>query len=486
MSFDEKHSRFCDECGRVMQNAKRIYLGREYCGTCYPRVFIKKSCSLCGKSARAHKFSEEPVVCKPCEIETRVCLRCGKSVPRAGKLVNGKPVCPSCTPYLSEPQLCTSCGKPSLRLSRAPKFGLDNPMCDSCRAKLTHKTCGFCRKYRPVFGTTDNDISYCSNCIPGQQVYHSCPGCGCAVPGVGRSRCYSCINLNRLIKEVDLHALTLSRQWARDLILKFALWLHERSGNQPNCFALFTSHEPFFERLDAQFESAQNVQEKELLEYFGVGFIRKHLLASIFLQENLGVTIRAEAKIDHANQVRIREKIVKSAKESWAPLLKNYYLWLNEKPLSTLTKRLYLRAAENFCQNAKLTADRVWRDGALETFLKQNPGSRASLFRFVTYCRLELGWEVTMPQKKISNATNVVPRLKSLLMQIDAKGLDAVDSKILGQTLALSLGYRQAEFLTETLAVEIIDGQAMLICGEEKILLVEDLIGIASTWIARR
>lgn len=486
MSFDNKNGRFCDQCGRNIKNAHRIYQGREYCGICYPRVFIKKPCSRCGKPARAHKFSESPVICSACDIETRVCLRCGKPVPRAGKLVNGKPVCPSCTPYLSDPKICTSCGKPSVRLARAPKFGLDNLMCDSCRNKLTHKTCGFCRKYRPVFGTTEKDISYCASCIPGKQVYHSCPGCGCAVPGVGRSRCYSCLNLNRLMKEVDLQALTLNRQWTRDLMLKFALWLHERSGSQPNCFKLFASHEPFFERLDAQFESAQNVQEKELLENFGVGFIRKHLLASIFLQEKLGITIRTEAKIDHANQVRIREKIVKSAKESWAPLLKNYYLWLDEKPLSTLTKRLYLRAAENFCQSAKLEADRVWKDGALDSFLNQNPGSRASLFRFVTYCRLELGWEVTMPQKKISNTTNVVPRLKSLFKQVEAKGVEAVDPRILIKILALSLGYQHADFLAKTWTLETTGDQSTLISGEEKILLVEDLVSIASTWIAKR
>lgn len=485
MSFDEKHNRYCDECGRTIEKAHRFFQGKDYCSNCYPRVFPKAECTSCGGVARPHRYSNTPAICRECNIKTRTCLRCDKAVPRAGKVINGRPICPSCAPYFNEPQVCTSCGKSSQRLSRAVKFGLNNPMCQSCRGTLTHKTCGFCRKHRPVHGTTEDGKGYCASCIPGHQQHHSCPGCGLTLPGSGRSRCRSCLNLNRIVHEADLHSLTLHHLWAREILTKFAIWLHDRSGHQPNCFRIFVSHEPFFERLDAHFNSIADINETTLLDNLGVALIRQHLLASVFLQENLEITIRDASKIDSAERSRIRDKLVKNAREPWAPLLRGYHLWLIDKEISPRTQRLYLRAAEKFCQTEKVKADRAWEANAVYDFLKKHPGSRANLYKFVTYCRSQLGWMVEVPSRPASTSTSLPGRLKSLMKQVKVAGVEVADLELLSKLLALAFGYEHKEFVTSSWSLSEVEGTTILISNTEKIVVPAGYVDAIRSWTSR-
>lgn len=486
MSFDQNNNRYCDECGRIIKKAHRIFQDNDYCSTCYPRIFPKVECTLCGGGARPHRHTNSPAVCRSCHIKTRKCLRCNKAVPKAGKVINGQPVCPACTPYFNEPQTCTSCGKASMRVLRAPKFGLNNPMCQPCRRKLTHKTCSVCRKHRPIFGVTDDGKAYCTSCIPGQQKSHSCTGCGVSLPGKGRSRCHSCLNLSRLIKEADLHSLTLNRQWARELLIKFAIWLHARSGHQPNCFGIFLAHEKFFELIDAHFEFTHQIQEETLLENLGVALMRQHLLASIFLQESLVITIRSEKKSDSAENSRINEKLIKNSREPWFPLLKSYHFWLKDKEISTLTKRLYLRAAEKFCQTGKIKHDSAWNDNVLYLFLKKHPGSRASLFKFITYCRIELGWPVKIPSRTTLTPVSLSKKLKYLINQIKEVGVEIADLDLLSKMLALAFGYEHTEFVAHPWRIEKIDTTTILISDNEKIVVPTEYIAAALSWTNRR
>lgn len=486
MSYDHKQIRYCDECGRTIEKAHRIFQGYDYCSTCYPRVFPKVKCSLCGESARSHRYSNSDPICRSCEINTRKCLRCEKPVPRAGKVINGKPVCPSCTPYFNEPKVCSSCGQPSKRVTRLPKYGLENPMCDACRRKVTHVTCSFCRKHRPVHGITEDGKEYCISCIPGHQQYHLCPGCGVSLPGKGASRCRSCLNLSRLIREADLHSLILNRVWARELLVEFAIWLHGRSGQQPNCLKLFTSHEDFFERIDAEFVSLVDIHEASILDRLGVTLLRKHLLVSIFLQERLQISIRSEAKEDSAERTRIQEKLIKNIREPWAPLLTGYESWLSNEKISVRTKRLYLRAAENFCQAEKIKSDVAWENNAVSDFLKKNPGSRANLFRFVTYCRVILKWEVGIPSKPQSNLASLPKKLRLLINQINIEGIDEVDLDLLNKTLALAFGYQNQEFINQSWGLIESEGDSILVSNFEKIVVPVGYLDIVKGWMKRQ
>ena len=485
MSYDHKQTRYCDECGRTIEKAHRIFQGYDYCSTCYPRVFPKVECSLCGGAARSHRYSKTDPICRSCDIKTRKCLRCEKAVPRAGKVINGKPVCPSCAPYFNEPQLCSSCGQLSKRVTRLPKLGLDNPMCDACRRKVTHATCSFCRKHRSVHGITDDGKEYCVSCIPGHQQYHPCPSCGVSLPGKGLSRCRSCLNLTRLVREADLHSLTLNRAWARELLVEFTIWLHGRSGHQPNCFKIFTSHETFFERIDAEFPALTDIHETSILDRLGVTLLRKHLLVSTFLQERLGISFRAEAKEDSAEKARIQEKLIKNIREPWAPLLTGYESWLSNEKVTVRTKRLYLRAAENFCQTEKLKSDAAWGTNALPSFLKKNPGSRASLFRFVSYCRVIMKWEVEVPSRPQSSSSSLPKKLKSLIAEVNVKGIEAVDLDVLNKILALAFGYQYRDFTEQSWDLIEVEGVPVLI-GNEKMAVPTGYLDIVRGWLSRR
>jgi len=486
MSLDNKNIRYCDECGRTIRKAHRIFQGKDYCASCYPRVFQKVKCTLCDSWARPHRYSNEPAICRDCNIRTRRCLRCDASVPRAGKIINDKPVCPSCTPYFNDPKLCTSCGKSSLRVLCAPRFGLDNPMCESCRRKLTHKTCSFCGKHRSVHGVTNDGKSYCVSCIPGQHHHHLCPGCGVQMPGGGRSRCRSCLNLARVMKEADLHSLALNHRWARDTFIKFAIWLHERSGDQPNCFSIFVAHEPFFERLDAYFQHSSEISESTLLETLGVAMIRRHLLASVFLQESLGVRLSSDAKVDSAERSRIQDKLIKNTREPWAPLLKKYSAWLSEKDISLRTQRLYLRAAEKFCQMQGVSSDNQCSTNLVSNFLKKNIGSRASLYKFITYCRTELGWPVEMPSVSVSPSTSLAHRLERLLQRIKKQGVESADLGTLSKTLALAFGYEHKKFLAHSWSLSKMEDMVILRNGSDTLVVPPGYVAIAQNWISRR
>jgi len=90
-------ARHCDECGKPMVRASRVEDGHAYCATCYSRVFKRIQCSICGKPTRARQDGRSPV-CSGCQKKDRSCARCGKPVDKAYRVVLGKAVCGSCAP----------------------------------------------------------------------------------------------------------------------------------------------------------------------------------------------------------------------------------------------------------------------------------------------------------------------------------------------------------------------------------------------------
>lgn len=458
MGIDLKLGRFCDECGRLIAKAHRIHRDKDYCSSCYPRVFIPASCSQCGAGVRVHKRSDETPICRACIASTRHCARCGKPAPKVGKIVNGQAICPSCAPYYNEKQLCSCCGKLSFRVTRMPKLGINDPICDSCRNKVTHCTCSVCGKYRPRVGELDNGLPYCKSCKPGSEIHHDCPSCGSSVAGEGLSKCRSCNNLQRIRQETSLYAASLNEVWTKSLLLDFGVWLHEKQGGSPNCLKVLIGNEPFFERLDKEFQALSDIGEKNLLDGLGPAFIRKHLLAAEFLQQVLQVTISADSKAAKGECNTIAAKLDKNSKMPYGLLLKNYAQYLKEEALSERTARLYLRAAEKFCAYVGLQPDQPWKEHEIEMFLIQHSGSRASLFRFITYCKAKLGWFVSMPSKaaalKVTASKEEIVLFKALMKQIKDKDLEVVATDTLEKAIALGFGYSLHEFRTKSLKLK--------------------------------
>lgn len=470
MSIDPKFGRYCDECGDTISKAHRVYLGRDYCTKCYVRVFVPKSCSACGKSTRVHRLLPTSPICRQCTNQGRVCIRCEKTFTKAGLISDGKPVCPSCVPFFRIPNPCGACGKMSSRLSAMPSLGIDDKVCDSCRYKVTHRTCSVCRRYRKVAGNTDAGAPYCVACLPGFESSHNCPQCGIQIPGDGNGKCMGCLNSDRLKKEAILLASSLSHDWAKSLCMGFANWLWQRHKQTPNLCAKYRANHLIIQQLDATFVEESEISSSSLLNFFGTAKIRQHLLLSQYLQETLGFQISNEEKANSTHAQRIRQKLLENINQPWANVLADYSKWLSYQGISIRTRSTYLSTAASFCKSVQLHLT-PWTDEDAHRFLRANPGSVANTTKFVVYCRDIRGWNVTMPKinhrRSMTEPPRTVSRLKSLLARVKENGLEQSDQNTLCSILAISLGIKSS-------ALKDIDGSSFMRISSSLFLRVGD------------
>jgi hypothetical protein len=326
-----------------------------------------------------------------------------------------------------------------------PSANIHEKWCESCRKKLTHKTCAICRKYRKVAHLTEDGKSLCRACGPGVAQKHSCPDCGSDVPGSGKSRCRICLNRTLLLREVELNTIVLTRNWMRVLYRNFATWLFERQGDRPNLTKVFRSHHIFFERLDTQLVNLSELTADLLLQIFGTAGLRKHLLATQFLNDSLAIELSAEKKAESADLERIRNKLRENKKQPWGKILDEYAESLVCDGLPVRTRRLYLATAASFCQFAKLSTT-AWPEETARVFLVKKPGLRANLSKFVAYCSRAYGWNATMPRRndvrlKRKGVPKTVSYLRDYLQKISMVGIAKVDQTILIRVIARSLGF---------------------------------------------
>lgn len=443
MSLDKKGKRYCDECGQSMLNAHRLYKGNEYCSSCYPRVFISTPCSCCKKQMRAHRHALR-AICRQCDRETRQCLRCERPVMSAALIVGERPVCASCARYFSNPEPCAWCGTITVHLSRALQIGVDEKVCNSCRSRLTHRTCATCRRYRPIAGLLPNGRPHCAACVPGVEQEHPCPSCGLLIAGSGEGKCVVCLNGERIRRHTAIQILALDRSWTRNAYSEFGQWLMHKQSSVPNLVKTLSSHFRFFERLDVAISDPLNIQGDGLLEHFKVAELRRHVLPIRFLELHAGVALDEDAKLDQAEHTRIAEKLISVRNEPCGVLLKQYSKWLQDQQMPVRTIRLYLTAATHLCLDERLGVRRECSDEMLKRFLRKRPGSRASLFRWLAFCRTILGWDLKMPTP--SSRTNKPPRtvrdLSVLLAKIDAVGTENAPILLLQRAIAKTFGFR--------------------------------------------
>lgn len=490
MSIDPKYGRYCDDCGRLIVKAHRIFEGNEYCAICYPRVFVSKPCTHCSKPARVHRLSNEPPVCRACVRIGRLCVRCEKPIIKAGMISAGKPVCPSCVAHFKAAVPCSACGVLSTRLSAMPSAGIYEKVCDSCRTKGTHKTCSICRKHRKVVGFTNGEKPYCQACVPGASQSHQCPDCGVDVLGNGKAKCRSCLNRSQLFKEVDINELALTRDWAKALYRQFAQWLFDRQGGAPSLMKVFRSHQIFFERIDTQFFKLADLTAPVLLQTFGTSVLRKHMLVTQFMRDALALKITQDEKTESAELERIRNKLLENRKCTWGKTLEQFAVWLESSGVPTRTRRLYLATAESFCMFVKL-ADQPWSDGDIRRFLKSKPGLRANLFKFVGHCSRAYGWNVAVPPRDrshtmVNSVPKTIPYLQKQLQKVSNEGLDQVDQGTLGRIIAKSFGFRIKVIMSLSSAqFHNNAGSLVLEVEGESVAIPPELDDIARVFLAR-
>lgn len=447
MGFDSNNQRFCDNCGRAIEKADRVYKGNDYCATCYASTFVTAHCSLCQRSMRVHRNDKKPPVCLTCQRLSRTCVRCDKPVPgKVGVRTPTGVACPSCAPYFREPKPCSSCGEMSTRLSRSLFSGLIDPVCPKCRTKPTHATCHRCHRYRQIEGWNEQGKPFCKSCVPGRAVSHACPSCGDSVPGGGRAQCYACGNDARSTSQARLLAAALIHLWLRELWMRFARYVISEQRSNPNLSRLIDRSFPFFAALDGHFEKQGDITSERLTRKFRSADLRRHLLASRWLVAELALK-DVEEKRSAVEAARQRDAIVERLQSApFSELIGNYAAYLSAAQVAPRTARLYLRAAEAACQASGRRDGEAWHTVDLVPCLKATPGQAASLSRFAGFLRESMGWDVNMPSKKLwqpdadALAKREVSRLKGYLDAVKGKEPSEMSAREVVRILSATLG----------------------------------------------
>lgn len=488
MSIDKKFGRYCDECGRTIVSAVRIHLGKDYCRACYQTTFLKVPCSVCGDSMRAHRHASGPAVCATCTRSDRTCLRCGKFTPQAGKLVGQSAVCNSCSPHFREPSPCTSCGRLSTRLSKPLFAGLQDAVCDSCRNALNHATCSICNRYRPVHVRGDDERPRCKDCLPNLQVTHPCPSCDTTVSGSGYGRCRPCINMSAVRRDGELLAAQLESLWSRSLWLGFVESQLKVRSESPALRGRVSNSAGFFQELEKHFRAAEEITSESLCAKIDSRLLRKHLLASRFVVSHLQLDGFEETREGATEHRRAEDILSRCQGMPWHGVLSEYLMRLRHEKAAPRTARLYLRAAETFCVNARVDASKPWPELAIVNHLKHLPGSANSLSRFVAHCKDRYGWDVQVPDKAkwASPSTKIkksVETLRKALRDAATQPIDQMPMKVVTRVLSTAMGVPASQLTTDRDGVtHVMKDGAIQVTDEGLIELGSPLHPFAKRW----
>lgn len=443
MGLDGRGLRRCDECGKPMRNATRIHEGHEYCQSCHKRVFVAVECTQCQSPMRGHRHAQVPYVCSNCERAVRTCLRCGKPLPLASLRVAHGAVCSSCARHVLEPTPCERCGVLSKRLSRSLAQGITIRVCDRCRNQATHKTCSHCGRYRAVAAQLPDGKARCANCLPGEETSHACPDCQAVMSGPGHSRCRHCQIASQVRASLALTSVAMVFPWGREMVDRFCQWYIADGSLAPLALRRLPHYEAFFQRLETAGGREGAPSASTLLAHFRVEELHRYKVPMRFLRDVQGLALDAKAKVEHAERTRIQDLLASSRQASWFTLLKQYVAWLEGRGKLARTIRLYASAAQAVCKSLELSLD-VPPDGApFERYLRYHRGQRTNLSVFVSYCRRELGWEVSMPTLTSSSAPAPVhPVLQELDVLLERVRRGAGDQQAqLERAVSLLLGF---------------------------------------------
>lgn len=351
----------CGRCGKSIPKAKRIFLGIVYCSSCYVREFSVVACRTCGQPARVHK-SVGYGLCRTCECNARLCIRCDGPVPRAALRTPEGAVCKKCRRYF-EP---------------APK---KYPRADG------YETCSTCRRYRKVAKYDEKNRPVCVQCDADPQ--H-------AERSQEEQHAYW---FARLVRQThSLKEALESTEW-QDLFVQFVQSIEERMDPGPLVMKLPRFIEAF-SLVEGLCPTPTQISPEILLEKLSTGELRRMELVTTFLH-NSGFKVPTRERAERASeQRRIRQSIAEVNDSIYSMSVKAFVTAqmasIDGESASKLRSiRLNVRAAVELL---KFAGDKRLDSVLIAQFLKQSPGHRACLFAYVGYLRAEYP-ALQMPKK---------------------------------------------------------------------------------------
>ncbi|MEA9589204.1 hypothetical protein VC279_19875 [Xanthomonas sp. WHRI 10064A] len=295
------------------------------------------------------------------------------------------------------------------------------------------------------------------------------------------------MNRERIERDAAVQVMALERDWSRAAYLGFGQWLLGAQPDKPHLTKVFAGHFSFFARLDASVAGPCKLRGNGLLEMFSVAELRKHVLPVRFLGAHAGVDLDEAAKVEQVERGRITEKLLAIRRAPYATVLKRYVRWLDDKGTPTRTIRLYLTAASQLCKIEGLGESGQCSNVQLQHFLRRHPGARASLFRWLTFGRTVLGWEVIMPQRTSSKdrPPRTVRDLSVLVGKIEKVGLEQAPLELLHRVIAKTFGFTVKRLIARQWHLLEKDEQVHLSDGYESIRVPEPMRHLVKAWSSR-
>jgi len=383
----------CDYCGRIDAHIHRRHKDERYCTQCYHWYFPPTKCQNCLQTKRIHR-NDKKKVCRTCFTKITPCCRCGRVGIPISKVTASGIFCHSCYNALKEPGYCFLC-KAKAVVSRGFSFGIDKPICDVCRARLRPK-CPLCGTRRKLY-ETDTGNHLCYRCKNGLKFY--CKLCNALLTGKDKTICQEC-SLKRLNEHrKHFNMADFKTEEGRAIYSDFVCWLEKTSGvlkaavKQNHYFIFFKAIELFPEHW---------YSDVSYLSQVDGGYLRKSSKPRKFLE--LKGIVFDEALLTEAMDLRTIQNNKVNIGKLKPSSMRSYalnYLQMRESEaatgiLKTRTVRFETTAICGLLEQYTLHEN---HQRSLESLLKQTPGQRAAIFKFVNYLRNMKAVEICMPVK---------------------------------------------------------------------------------------
>lgn len=396
----------CGQCLQYSDHFPRRYRGKRFCGACYWYFFIKRECSACHQIKRIHRAEKRPL-CYRCYSKVTPCSRCGRVGRPIGKCLETGILCNSCANAFRPDGKCSICGRITT-VSIGKKFGIEKPICDTCRTKL-HSKCPSCGK-RGVLYETAAGVSLCYRCA--NDITYYCKSCHEPIKGAEKSYCNRCYAIRRNDKRTEVNAASFSAPEAEKLFRDFVDWLTNSVGPEKSA----RTQNRYVEFFNAIQDAPANWQSDVFyLATIDGGFLRKSSKPRLYL-ESIGVRFNDIALKD-AMDLRTTNNNLMSVRENcgdeYLAQVDSFFDNRMEEYRDGKTKMLTIRFESSAVMKLFEYVGRLNDiDKALKALATVTPGLRCSISSFLSNINSKSNTLIEFPE------TNIEHRLAYLIKLI--------------------------------------------------------------------
>jgi len=434
-------SEYCCHCSGEIKHSKFYQLGKMYCSSCYSLYYKLRECVACGKKRRISCKIDVPL-CKQCEFQGAVCIKCEGEIGKVGLVHVDGPVCHSCVVYYMPLKKCDWCGGSRIGVSKRRLERGEALICNSCFTG-TLPTCSSCGYKRKAFFYDFSKKPQCRICIEETRL---CRECALEIPAGSGHYCIECSYSRTLNRRIKKGAITLSPYFS-DLFKDFGEWLMDRRGVGFSA-AHINKYLPYFSNLD---ELAKKLERRpnyrEIVARFTVAMTRKNLLVTVFLDEFGVVMVDQSIKDEYSNLDMIERHMDKFDKNSaYYAMLEAYYFELLGRLESSKTTVRSLRLAMTPAVKLLLACEHFGiekpTNDMLDGVMWVSPGQRSAITGFVNFLNRKYGLNLALS----SRSELVIEKPKETKMQLKDRLIRMLRQPVLSENyshdlLILSLAY---------------------------------------------